>query len=886
MHSSRFLPSAALGLAALACCGAAGAKGLYPTQFTDTLNSPGAVVIADVNGDGFPDLVEIGADQTIAVLLNKGDGTFRAPVEYYVTLSAATSSTGPQPKALAVADVNGDGKPDIVAVNTGDSTVSVLLGNGDGTFQAQTAEEAAKGKGKAAPSYAVGQGVTSLAVADLNGDGKPDIVTADFTDNTVSVLLNKGNGTFAARSTMLVGNGPDFVTVADLNKDGKADIVVSDSGDNSFNVLLNKGNGAFTLQPEIQVGPLPAQSTLQMTVVGDFNNDGNLDVISTNTDPNSDVVMFYPGNGNGGFGAPHAIVTGLRTLNLQAAALHGTGTTLDLVAGNFAAGIVHVLFGTGKGTFVSSTQYPAFGLDTALANQPFAVGDVNGDGKPDIATVNATGGFVQVMYNDGTAHFHPDHSYNLGATPADVQTADLNGDGHMDVAELNAADGTLGVRLGNGDGTFQALQTYPVGSHPVRLTLADVNGDGIMDAITANNDGSSGTVSVLIGVGDGTFQPAQSWPAGANPVDVAVADMDQDGKPDIVVANATVNTVSILYEKSFTPTTATFSAPKAFPAGSQINALAAGDVDRDGFPDVVTVGGNLAVLRNDGKGGLLPIVLDKNGVSQDSYAAIGNRVILKDVNDDHQPDILIADSSNSEIIVLLGNRLGYFTRPVPFLSATCGNPNNLAAADLNGDGHVDVVVSCAGSSAVGVLLGNGRGTFISSPYAAEVDPRGVAIADFDEDGHPDVVVINGGSDNMNVLLQIPGVVASDNRPITVNSPLFVQGSVTPVDGIFEASDPDGDPLTYALIDPPAFGTLSFDSTTGDYAYLADPGYVGSDSMSFEVSDGVKISKIATVSINVKAAGGSGGGKHGFLGALALPMLPLLGLLAFLRRRRG
>ncbi|HSN16780.1 MAG TPA: FG-GAP-like repeat-containing protein [Gammaproteobacteria bacterium] len=879
MHSRRSLPSVVLGLAALACCGAAGAKDLFPTQFVGTLNSPGSVVMADLNHDGAKDLVEIGADGTVAVLLNDGSGTFKPPAEYYVTSSNVGTTAFPDPRAVVAADVNGDGIPDLIVVNSAANSVSVLIGRGDGTFIAQTATQAVAGIGTPAPSYPVGQGATSAAVADLNGDGKPDIVTADFRDNTVSVLLNKGNGTFAARSTVLVGNGPDFVTIADLNKDGKPDVIVSDSSDDSFTVLLGKGDGNFTLEPEVRVGPSPGRPTLQMVVVEDFDNDGNPDLISTNTNPNSSIVMYYPGMGDGTFGAPHGILTGPDTLFLQATTLDASGN-LGFIAGSTADGAIHVMFGKGNGGFASGAKYPAFGLSTSLASQAFAVGDVNGDGKPDVAVVNSTGSFVQILYNDGNGGFHQTNSYDLGSQPADMRASDLNGDGHDDVVEVNSADGTVGVLLGHGDGTFQAMQTYPVSGHPVRLALADVNGDGKLDVVTANNDGVNGTISVLLGNGDGTFQPALNLPAGANPMDVAVADMDHDGKMDIVVGNATVNTVSVLYGKG----SATFSLPKSFPAGSQINALAVGDLTHDGFPDVVTVGGNVAVLRNDGQGGLVPIVLNKNGRSQDTYSAIGNRIVLKDVNADGDLDMVIADYSNSELTVLLGNRLGYFTR-VPLVSPTCSNPNNLAASDINGDGHMDVVVSCAGSSSIGVMLGNGRGTFINGTYPAELNPRGVATADFNEDGNPDIAVINGDSDNMNVLLQIPGVVAHDNAPRVISAPFSVVGSVTAASGLFEAVDADGDGLTYIVVNQPAEGSLSYSTTTGTFSYLANPGYVGPDSMTFEVSDGVKLSGIGTVNIDVRSSGGSSSSKHGFLGGLGLPLLPLLGILTLLRRRR-
>ena len=165
-------------------------------------------------------------------------------------------------------------------------------------------------------------------------------------------------------------------------------------------------------------------------------------------------------------------------------------------------------------------------------------------------------------------------------------------------------------------------------------------------------------------------------------------------------------------------------------------------------------------------------MLNNAGNSVDFYPAIGVRVTLADVNHSGNLDILIADASDNELVVLLANRLGFFTR-VPFLFPTCTNPRSVAVADLNDDGDLDAVVSCPGSSSLGVLLGNGQGGFLSTPYPSEIEPRGVAIGDFNEDGQPDLVVVNSGSDNMNVLTEIKGIVAADHAPRAFPTTLLV-----------------------------------------------------------------------------------------------------------------
>jgi hypothetical protein len=614
-----------------------------------------------------------------------------------------------------------------------------------------------------------------------------------------------------------------------------------------------------------------------MMVVGDFNHDGNMDVVTTTTDADGDDVIYLTGKGNGTFNPPRTFNTGLQTVYLAVADVNGDGI-LDLIAGSLANNTIRVLFGNTNGGFRVARDYPANGISGATAVQALTVADFSGTGRPDIAVVNTNGSFMQLLYNDGTGLFHLNNSYDTGNTPSDIATADLNGDGHLDIVESNSADGTIGVLLGNGDGTFGALQTYKVGANPQRVLLVDVNGDGKLDAVTVN--AGDDTVSVLLGDGQGHFQAARSFYAGPNAVDIAYGDMDHDGKVDLVVANAVVNTVSILRGNG----DGTFKAPVSYLAGNQVNGLAVGDLTHDGFPDVVTVGSNVAVLRNDHKGGLIEPKLNASSNSVDIYAAIGVRVTLADVNHDGQLDMLIADFSDSELVVLEGNSLGYFTR-APALYPTCVSPRSVAVADLNADGNLDAVVSCGGSDSVGVLLGDGEGGFLSLPYAAEIDPRGVAIGDFNEDGQPDLAVVNGGSDNINILTEIHGIVASDHAPVTFNGVLSIANGTQEENGNFVAFDADGDPLTYVAIVQPLEGTFSYDTGDGTYTYQANTGYVGPDSATFQVTDGVKLSNISTLSIYVHTNPVGGSSSHTLLGAFWFPLLPLLGLFVRLRRRR-
>jgi filamentous hemagglutinin family protein len=203
-------------------------NGTFQTQQTFATGSfPNSVATADVNGDGKPDLIVANgfSNNNVSVLLGNGNGTFQ---------TRQTFATGSSPFSVSIADVNGDGKPDLIVANDLAGSVSVLLGNGNGAFQAQQT------------FLATGSKAYSLAVSDVNGDGKADVVVANYLNNSASVLLGNGNGTFQTQVSFAAGSSPQFITVVDLNSDGKPDLIVANSQSNTVSVLLGAGNGNFT----------------------------------------------------------------------------------------------------------------------------------------------------------------------------------------------------------------------------------------------------------------------------------------------------------------------------------------------------------------------------------------------------------------------------------------------------------------------------------------------------------------------------------------------------------------------------------------------------------------------------------------------------------------
>ena len=315
---------------------------------------PYAVATGDFNGDGFTDFAVVNySSATVSVFLGNGDGTFKPQVTYPI---------GTDPEGIAAADVNGDGKLDLVVTNTGDGTVGVLLGNGDGTFQPQV-------------TYTTVFGSASIVVADFNHDGKPDIATSNFYSANISVLLGNGDGTFQAQVNYAVGNQPRTMTSGDFNGDGNIDLVVANEEDATASILIGNGDGTFQTQVTYPTGSAP-----QGVAVSDFNSDGKQDLAIGNSGDGTVGILL--GNGDGTFQAMTTYAAGTSPLGVVVADFNGDGKA-DIAVENNGDNTEGVLLGNGDGTFQAQTTFP-----TGTNPYAGAVGDVNGDGKPDLIISN------------------------------------------------------------------------------------------------------------------------------------------------------------------------------------------------------------------------------------------------------------------------------------------------------------------------------------------------------------------------------------------------------------------------------------------------------------------------------------------------------------------
>jgi len=466
------------------------------------VNGTCSVAVGDFNNDGIPDLVTgDGANASkrtqVRVFLGDGTGDFKTSTTYQTGNDA-----GLIPGTLAVDFFSGGTDQDIAVENLRSSNVTMLLGNGTGAFTI----------GK---SFAVStEGILS---GDFNGDKKIDLAVRDL--QGIGVLLGNGNGTFVAQIAQNVPQTLGTIHLANFTGSGKLSLIASSgSGEAPTSVLPGNGNGTFGTPI-----PLPASCQTQNAIVGDFNGDKIPDIAFNVTGSGGGVAVCL-GNGGGTFKDAVISDAGVQHGTLVIGDFNHDGK-LDLAASD--VGGISILLGNGDGTFKD-------GIATALSDlQSFTVGDFNNDGKLDIAAIAGSTSVINILLGNGNGTFKaPITTANQGSIG--IVAGLINSDKNLDLVTVSS--NALYIFLGNGDGTFKAPTSISVGSADIETRgplLRDVNGDGKLDLICFN---SAGLLVVLLGNGDGTFQPRKTFPA-TNDVNgtLAAGDVNGDGLLDVVL---------------------------------------------------------------------------------------------------------------------------------------------------------------------------------------------------------------------------------------------------------------------------------------------------------------------------------------------------------------
>jgi Bacterial Ig-like domain (group 3)/FG-GAP-like repeat len=669
---------------------------------------------------------ELIATQGTSVVLATGiksDGT------YSTELMLATDI---QPITVVGGDLNGDGNPDLVSVNTNglQSSITVFLGNADGTYQT--------GVNLALPGNAAQWAVLD----DLNGDGNLDILASS--SDSFSIFLGKGDGTFQTAQIFAPANAQGLYTsafiTADVNGDGKKDILTANG-----RVFLGKGDGV-TYTPVALTG-LPANlagtsNYAPALVTADFNKDGKLDLaIDDGTS-----IHTYKGNGDGTFVVGPAYATIADFGFLIAADLDGDGN-IDLWSGyggnsgfsGDAINVAYALMGNGDGTFQGAPSLPVNYTGTNLA-------DLNGDGRPDlVGLVQAAGQETMSTFltnSSGVPVAGPQLPVPTGVNVDSFALGEFHGGTRNDLIFLSSAPQTQSyyLAIGNGDGSFQTPTQINIPSLVPSgldaneiisgLRAADINHDGKPDLIASFSDQDASSqifyqgFLVQLGNGDGTFKPPQ---------------------------------LTVTYQS--------LTAPQIF-FSNQLSDVA--DVTGDNFPDVFMAIPNGIVAGTAqyqtqvfvGKGdgtfkAANTLTLTGNVRAPDPLRAGGSPYAVADLNGDGKADLVAAGSSSDgttpQMAIALGNGDGTFKPPTILTFDGFGYVGSPAIADFDGDGKLDLVIQgIIEGSGMGILHGNGDGTFqtisngdntVSASSLFALSLQGAAVAtDLNGDGRPDLIV--------------------------------------------------------------------------------------------------------------------------------------------------
>lgn len=649
---------------------------------------------------------------------------------------ASQIATGGSSVALASADLNNDGKPDLVTSNSSGNSFTVLIANNSASGYAPGV------------SYPVAGGPADVALADFNNDGKIDVATANFTNNTFSVFLATTPGVYFAPSTIATASGPNSIVAADVNFDGKPDIIINASNAFSVSVYFGNGLGGFSA-PTTYIPGIGVNKQAERQHLGDLNNDGMLDIAVRDSNTSFARALGTAGGGFGAFG-PAGMIDVPTDLAIVDFTNDGKRDIVGVGAG-FAflfQPFAFVLPGNGAGGFA-----PIVKSAWIQAPNRMDYGDFNNDGNLDIATANSlVGGFqihrVATAFGNGSGGFSGTATYIAGSSPTGIVVKDLNGDGTRDIACSNAQSNTISVLYGTGAGTFKGALGIPTIGIPLGGALGDVNNDGKPDLVYSSY--SAPTIYTHLGDGAGGLPMSTSMNIPFGLTSVVLGDMNGDYKLDLIVSGFESTTSTGRAAVALGNGAGGFVSSAVAAANGNDNAVAVYDVNLDGKLDVIVANttpqqtGVILVYPGDGQG-LLGAPISYSVGPPPPTMAVG------DINSDGFVDIVTSRQLLPSLSLLLGNGAGGF---LPFSILTLpGNSLSPVIADTNGDGNIDILSTRAGGITTFVNNGAGGFTTLDQSYTNSIGAH--RSADVNRDGIPDLVCTADNS-SIGVMLGIGG----------------------------------------------------------------------------------------------------------------------------------
>ena len=667
--------------------------------------TPYSVVAGDFNRDGFVDMAASArTTNSVSIVRGNGDGTFAAGV---------VVSAGTNPDSVTAGDFDGDGRLDLATANSGAGNVSVLLGNGDGTFAT-------------AVHYTAGTTPRSIATADFNRDGTLDLVVATAGSNSVAVLLGNGDGTFQSPLTTAAGTTPFFAASGDFNRDGKLDLAVANAGSNNVSILLGNGDGTFQSATHFAVGTSP-----RSIVVRDFNRNGKIDLSVTNAASNNVSVLL--GSGDGTFAAAVHYTAGTSPVSVAAGDFNDDGL-IDLGVANSGSNNVHVLVGDGFGTFAAS-------VITSGGNAPAGIvaADVNRDGKPDLAVVAAGSASVAILRNTC-----PSPDLTVTKTHSGSFAQGSSGKTYSIVVKNSGSTGTAGV--------VSATDILPTG-----LTATAISGTGwtctLATLTCTRNDvlaagasypaitvtvsvagGAAATLTNVVNVSGGgelnTLNNSASDPTTITAVTDLIVVKSHLGS---FAQGATGRTYTILVRNAGSlPTSGTVTVVDTLPTGLTIASLTG-----TGW---TCTKANVTCTRSDvlAGGTVYPPITVTVNVAANAPASVINQATVSGGGQSNTSN----DTAKDPTVIWAASTCGSFGAPAFYDSGSY--PTDIAVGHLNGDSSPDLVVTNY-YAGISVLLGKPDGSFHDPANHTLNSVSSVVLTDLNNDGKTDVVVVRASS---------------------------------------------------------------------------------------------------------------------------------------------
>ncbi|MEW6411958.1 MAG: FG-GAP-like repeat-containing protein [Candidatus Zixiibacteriota bacterium] len=648
--------------------------------------------------------------------------TAEAAVEGPLFKASVHYPVGYEPIDICIADFNADGINDLACAQYSGDSIAVLIGQGDGVYET-------------AAFYTIGTSQYYIEAANIDNDSDIDLVVATY--NNIYTLDNAGDGTFGA-ATQISGltTSPRKFKLADIDGDADNDLIVAhyDYAFTDLTVWTNDGSGNFTLDNAYTVGTY--QSNL---VVADFDGDTFPDIAVSTGVPNYSILL---NDGSGAFVVDNTYALGNYASSICTADFDGD-TDLD-IAITWYNGLA-VYANDGNGAFSSHSSSGVTGSGYGLS----AV-DLDGVNGPDLAAVDDS---VYVYYNNGSGAFTSTRRYFFGDGGEALAVGKLDDDDNYDLA-IGLNPGNYGSAASyvallfntQGDGDFE----YPAQSYtndgPQSLCMADFNHDGNIDVATL--DWWNDSVLVLTGDGTGHFARFQITAVGNSPYEIVAADVDAQNQEDLIIghSDATQNYITVLLSR----TDGTFGAPATYACDLRPRGVFVGELNGSGLPDIATVnstGATISVLFNNNNG-TFAAATNYPVISAPGHSAIDGG----DLDGDGSIDLVIPNYTNHCVQAFFNNGSGDFSTSGNIAIGDIYYPYQVCVNDLDSDGYADIIVGSYDSSEVCVIMNNGSGFDATQYYYAGYEQYEIDVSDFDCDGNMDFVVLNTESYNFSVFL--------------------------------------------------------------------------------------------------------------------------------------